>query len=178
MKTLAAISGMCGILMLTGALPSLAQMKIAYVRPQYIFSKFEPYKQAQKELQAFEKEEVDKLKKMGEDFQKEVESAEKQELLMSEEMVEKTRRELAARRENLDKYYDELYKSPDGKLAKKQEELLQPVINRINEVLTRVGKEDGYDYIFDAEGPVLFADEKYDISDTILEELQKDVTTK
>jgi len=155
-----------------------AELKIGYIRPQYIFSKYEPYKQAQKELQDFEKEEVDALKKQSDEFQKEVENAEKQALLMSEEMVEKKRQELNTRRENLDKYYDDLYKNPGGKLAKKQEELLQPIINRINEVITRVGKEESYDYILDAEGPVLYANEKYDISDYILEELQKDISSK
>ena len=41
-----------------------------------------------------------------------------------------------------------------------------------------IGKEENYDYIFDAEGPVLYANEKYDISDYILEELQKDITSQ
>ena len=133
---------------------------------------------AQKELQDFEKVEVDALKKQSDEFQKEVANAEKQALLMSEEVIEKKRQELNTRRENLDKYYDDLYKNRGGKLAKKQEELLQPIINRINEVITRVGKEESYDYIFDAEGPVLYANEKYDISDYILEELQKDISSK
>ncbi|MFC1606876.1 OmpH family outer membrane protein [Candidatus Latescibacterota bacterium] len=165
-------------ILFTAASEAQTPLKIGYIRPQYIFSKYEPYKQAEKELKDYEKEEVDKLKKLGEEFQKEVESAEKQALLMSEEMIDKKRQELATRRENLDQLYDQLYKTPGGKLIKKQEELLQPIISLINEVITRVGKEDGYDYILDAEGPVLFADEKYDISDYLLEELEKDISSQ
>ncbi|MFC1509443.1 OmpH family outer membrane protein [Candidatus Omnitrophota bacterium] len=158
--------------------PVLAQLKIGYIRPQYIFSKFEPYKEAEKELRDYEKEEVDKLKKLETEYEKEVKDAEKQVVLMSEEMIGAKTQELNKRRENINTFYDELYKQPDGKLMKKQGELLQPIINRINEVLIRIGKEDGYDFILDAEGPVLYANEKYDISDYILEELQKDIPSR
>lgn len=169
---------MTGVAMMLVPRQALAELKIGYIRPQYIFSKYEPYKQAQKQMQDYEKEEVDKLKKQSAEFQKEVQNSEKQALLMSEEMIAKKREELNTRRQNLDQYYDELYKTPDGKLAKKQEELLQPIINHINEVITRTGKEESYDFIFDAEGPLLFANEKYDISDYVLGELQKDITSK
>jgi outer membrane protein len=158
--------------------PAFAQLKIGYIRPQYVFSKYEPYKNAQKELEKYEKEEVDKLQKLSEKFQQEVQDAEKRALLMSEEMIQKKRDELQKQREYLDKYYDELYKQPEGRLSKKQAELLQPIINRINEVLMRIGKDEGYDYIFDAEGPLLYANEKYDLSDYLLEELLKDIPSK
>ena len=166
------------VLILMIASPVLAQLKIGYIRPQYIFSKFEPYKEAEKELREYEKTEVNKLKKLEVEYEKEMKEAEKQVILMSEEMIGKKTQELNTRRENINKFYDELYRQPDGKLMKKQGELLQPIINRINEVLTRIGKEDGYDFILDAEGPVLYANEKYDISDYILEELQKDIPSK
>ena len=166
------------VLILMIASPVLAQLKIGYIRPQYIFSKFEPYKEAEKELKEYEKTEVDKLKILETEYEKAVKEAEKQVILMSEEMIGEKTRELNISRENINKFYDELYRQPDGKLMKKQSELLQPIINRINEVLTRIGKEDGYDFILDAEGPVLYANEKYDISDYILEELQKDIPSQ
>ncbi|MBN1292155.1 MAG: OmpH family outer membrane protein [Candidatus Latescibacteria bacterium] len=161
-----------------GALNAGAELKIGYIRPQYIFDKYEPYKTAMKELGEYEKEEVDKLQKQGEELQKEFQDAEKRALLMSEEMIQKKREELQKSREDLDKYYDELYNQRTGKLVKEQEKLLQPIINRINEILMKIGKEENYDYIFDAEGPILYADEKYDLSDYLLEELAKDVSSQ
>ncbi|MCE5250057.1 OmpH family outer membrane protein [bacterium] len=156
----------------------LAELKIGYIRPQYVFSKYEPYKAAQKELEKYEKEKVAELQKSSDKFQLEVQDAEKRALLMSEEMIQKKREELQKTRESLDKQYDDLYRQPDGLLMKKQTELLQPIINRINEVLMKIGKDEGYDFIFDAEGPVLYANEKYDISDYLLEEIQKDIPSK
>ena len=92
---------------------------------------------------------------------------------MSEEMIQDKREQLRLEREQLDTFYEELY-GETGSLAKKQQELIQPIIDNINEVLMRIGKDEGYDLIFDAEGPLLYADEKYDISDYLLEELAKE----
>lgn len=172
------LSFMISAFVAMSAVNAFAELKIGYIRPQYIFEKYEPYKDAMKDLGEYEKEEIDKLKKMGDEFQKEVQEADKKALLMSEEMKMKKTIELQKRREELDKFYDDLYNQRNGKLFKKQEDLLQPIINRINEILMRVGKEDGYDYILDAEGPVLYADEKYDLSDYILEELDKDISSR
>ena len=61
----------------------------------------------------------------------------------------------------------------------RDEELLEPIINDINEVLKRIGDNESYDYIFDAEmGGVLFADEKYDISEYVLEEIKKGISSQ
>ena len=65
------------VLILMIASPVLAQLKIGYIRPQYIFSKFEPYKEAEKELREYEKTEVNKLKKLEVEYEKERKEAEK-----------------------------------------------------------------------------------------------------
>jgi len=150
-----------------------AELKIGYIRPEYVFRKYEPYKNAQTELQKYEKEQMDELKAMGDKYQANLQDAEKKALLMSEEILQKKREEIQKEREQLDKFYEDLY-GEGGNLAKKQAELLQPIIDNINQILMRIGKDEGYDFIFDAEGPVLYADEKYDISDYLLEELAKE----
>ena len=86
------------------AVNAFAELKIGYIRPVYIFDKYEPYKDAMKDLGEYEKEEIDKLKKMGDEFQKEFQEADKKALLMSEEMKMKKTVELQKRREELDKF--------------------------------------------------------------------------
>ena len=73
----------------------------------------------------------------------------------------------------------ELYNNESGLLVKRQEELISPIINDINEILNRIGKDEEYDYILDAEqGGVLYANEEHDISDYILEELNKGISSQ
>jgi len=160
------------------SISAFAQLKIGYIRPKYIFDNYEPYQEAQKKIQEFQKVEMDKIQKESENLQNEIEDARKTALLMSEEMKAQKQQELAKQNEALERAYDELTRQ-GGLLDKKNEELLEPIISDINEVLKRIGESESYDYILDAEmGGVLFADEKYDISEYVLEEIKKGISSQ
>ena len=160
-----------------GVFAAAADLKVGYIRPQYIFSKYEPYKEAQKQIDAYRKTELDKLQKMSDDFQKKVKDMETKSLLMTEEILKVKREEMQKQREQIDSSYNELYKT-GGKLEVKQRELLNPIIDRINGTLMLIGKNENYDFILDAEGPVLYANPKFDISDYVLKELEKEAPKK
>jgi len=163
---------------LIATIPSQAEeLKVAYIRPQYIFSKYEPYREAQRQLDTFQKTELDKLQKMTDDYQKKVKETDSKSILMTEEILKSKRDELIKQKEQLDSMYNDLYRK-DGKLEAKQKELVTPILDRINGVLMRIGKNDSYDYILDAEGPVLYANPKHDISDYVLKELEKEAPKK
>jgi len=161
------------------AASACAQLKIGYIRSDYIFSKYEPYKEAQKQLDSYQKKEFDNLQKMKTELDSKVEDARSKELLMTPEMKQQKLEELSKQGEELEQRYQALMDPETGLMVKKQAELMQPIIDRINEVLLMIAKNDEYDFIFDATvGPegntILFANEKYDISEKILEELQKE----
>ena len=165
------------------ALPAQAQMKIGYIRSEYIFKNYEPYTEAQKQLEEYQKQEFDKLSKLEEDLNKKIEDAQSKELLMTPEMKKQKMEELTKQREDLENRYEALMNPDTGLMVKKQTELLQPIIDRINDVLMNLAKNDEYDFILDAtSGPqgntILFANEQYDISDQILEELKSDSSTQ
>ena len=166
------------IFIFISSVSAFAELKIGYIRPNYIFNNYEPYKEAQKRIQEFQKSEMKKIEDEGKKFQENYETFKKQEILMSEEMLSQKQQELMKQKEALDKSYDDLINPDGGRLSKKQEELIAPIIDKINEVLTRIGKEDNYDFIIDAEQGLLYADEKHEISDMILEELKKGISTK
>ena len=159
-----------------GAGAARAELKIGYIRSDYIFSKYEPYQQAQKQLDALQKEQFDQLEKMRTEIEKDAKDADSKTMLMTDEAKRSKYEELNKRQQDLQARYEELV-SDDGILMKKQQELLQPIIDRINEVIMRLARADAYDYIFDATvsagSPILFAADKYDLSDRILEELKK-----
>lgn len=58
------------------------------------------------------------------------------------------------------------------KLMSKQEELLKPILDRVNEVIKEISKTDGYTLVFDlSSGAILFADENSDITKKVMEKL-------
>ncbi|MFC1650778.1 OmpH family outer membrane protein [Candidatus Latescibacterota bacterium] len=151
-----------------------AQLKIGYVQPSYIFSKYEPYIEAERKIREYEQAEAEKLQKEGDNLKQKYETAQKQAALMSDDMRASTSEELDKQRAALELAYDDLYNQETGLLAKKQKELISPIIEEINTIFNRIGKDEEYDYILNPEEMgVLYADEKHDISEQVLEELNK-----
>ncbi|MCD4692092.1 MAG: OmpH family outer membrane protein, partial [Calditrichales bacterium] len=63
---------------------------------------------------------------------------------------------------------------PEGEFYRKNLEFTKPIIDKINKLIAKIGEDEGYDFIFDASsGALLHAMPKYDITDQILEELNK-----
>jgi len=55
-------------------------------------------------------------------------------------------------------------------IMEKREQLLQPILDRVNEALKEVAQEEGYAYIFDASpgnGILLYADQSTDVMDKV-----------
>ena len=168
---------LCAVaVVLAGSASAFAQMKIGYIRPQYIFSQYEPYKNAINQLGEYEKQVGGSIQEEYNILQKDVQDAEKQAAMMTDEMRAQKGEEFGRRQQDIQQKMDELYREDPqnpGTLAKKRDELIQPVIDNINKVLMRIGEEQGYDYIFDAEQGLLYAKDEYDLSDSVLEELRK-----
>lgn len=161
------------------AVPAVAELKIGYIRSDYIFSKYEPYNEAQKKLEAFHMEKMGELDTRYAELQKEAQDADSKALLMTDEIKRAKIEELQKREEELNQYHQNLY-ADDGLMAQKQKELIQPIIDKINEILMQKAENESYDYIFDASigGTLLFANLKFDISEQILEELNKDISSQ
>ncbi len=171
--------------------PALAQTKLAFVRPEYILSKYEPYIASMKQVQEYEKSETDKLSKRFADFQNKVDAAkkkyedvQKQAALMTEEKrnekaqeFENERTALENEQADLEKARDDLLNRESGRLYRKHQELMQPIFDRLNKVLERVGQTEKYDFIFNVTADtqnILYADKKFDVSDMVAEELKKE----
>lgn len=65
-----------------------------------------------------------------------------------------------------------------GEFYRKNQEIFKPVIEKINLVIQKIGRVEEYDYLFDAtSGVLVHALPKYDITDQVLEELNRGVTS-
>lgn len=65
---------------------------------------------------------------------------------------------------------------PDGTAERRNAELTQPVLDKINSVIARLAQEEGYHYVFDAvAGNIAYADTKFDLTDMVIDELNKEI---
>jgi len=93
---------------------------------------------------------------------------------MSEQKRVDTERELVKMEDNIAKFRQEKF-GASGELFKKQEEIMKPIQNKVFNVIQEVAKKEGYDFIFDRSGDVLFlyAKDEYDLTKVIIDKLKE-----
>jgi len=150
-----------------------AQIKIGYVDSQKILSAFPPALDAQKKLEVESNKWGQELQKMQEDLKTLQNQLDQQSLLLSEAKKKEKAQQLQDLAIKIQQYQNEKWGN-NGEFFKRRGELLQPVLDQINNAINKVGDEEAYDFIFDSvAGNVLFAKDKYNLTDKILKELEK-----
>ncbi len=146
--------------------------KIAYVDTDYILLNIPEYGDAQEEINQmsvrWEKELKglrDKLDQMKRDYQTES-------VLLSDDMKKKKEEAIAAKEQELVTLQMQ-YFGPEGELFSKRTELVQPIQEKIYNAITQVAQVKNYTFVLDkaAGATVLYCNDKFDISDEVLDEI-------
>jgi len=104
----------------------------------------------------------DSLKTMITEFQK-------KQLALSKDARDKEEASIRTRQQTLQKRADDL----ESQVSKRQQDLVKPIMDRINTVLDSLRKEGGYAIIFDVSaGGVVAADPALDLTDQVLTRLK------
>ena len=157
---------------------SLFAQKFAYVHSQQILSEYQEYVDVQNKLEEIRNQYDAEYQQMVNEYNVMIEEIDSQSLLLSPEKKEEKMKNAQDKALAIERYkYEKL--GPEGEYYRKNLELTKPIIDKINELIQKIGRDDGYDFIFDASsGALVHADsDKYDITDRVLEELNKGVTT-
>lgn len=148
-----------------------AEFKIAYVNSNIIYTSSEKVKLAEKEYQ----DNVNAWQEQIDNMSQEITNLENDYKLREAMLTDSAKQEAQG---NIQRKYiarEELYKSifgQNGLAAKKNEELLDPIAQEINEIIERVAIENNYDMVIDvAAGSLVYAKEKYDITSLVVEEM-------
>jgi outer membrane protein len=154
--------------------PAMAQSgKIVYVDSYRIRTEYKEFLEAQDQ---FDKE-LDDWQKEGMEMQDEVDSLKKdlsdKALLLSEDARAKKQEQIDVKEAALQKYMVDVF-GQGGRAEQRNKELTKPLLDKITAVLERIAQEKNYDYVFDAvNGNIAYAKKSLDITDQVLEELQK-----
>lgn len=161
------------IFVLGGWSNGFAQTKIRYVNSQRILAEYPAAQEIQKKLDEIRKGYEDEYNKMLQEYDTLVKDIQNQSLLLSPEKKAEKERQAQDLSAQIEKYrYEKL--GPQGEFYKKNMELTQPLYDKIDQVIQKIGNDEGYDFILDVvQGVVLYAKPDYDITDRVLEELNK-----
>ncbi len=165
--------------MLLGANSASAQLKMGYIDSQKILEKYKEAQDAQKQLQDLNKRWEDEAKSMQQELQNKLEELESQALLLSDERKKEKETELQNLNIRLQQFQQEKWGN-QGEVFSKRAELMQPIIDKINATIKKIGTDEKFDYIFDVvNGNILHVSATQpDLTDKVLEELNKSVATK
>jgi outer membrane protein len=154
------------------------QLKIGYVDSQKIMAQFQEAKDAQQKLDQIRGEYQAEYENKVREYQALAQEIESQSLLLSEEKKKEKLRMLQDKATEIDQYKFEKLNPEGGEFYRKNQEIFKPVIEKINLVIQKIGRVEEYDYLFDAtSGVLVHALPKYDITDQVLEELNRGVTS-
>lgn len=154
------------------------QLKIGYVDSQKIMAQFQEAKDAQQKLDQIRGEYQAEYENKVRDYQALAQEIDSQSLLLSEEKKKEKLRQLQDKATEIDQYKFEKLNPEGGEFYRKNQEIFKPVIEKINLVIQKIGRVEEYDYIFDAtSGVLVHALPKYDLTDQVLEELNRGVAS-
>lgn len=150
-----------------------AQMKFAYINSDKVLAEYNEAKKAKEQLSKWNKEMENKAMVMEKEIQSLEDEIKNMSLMVSEE---KRNEKMTQGQQKLQEYYQfkEVTWGQTGEFYKKNSELMQPVIDKINDVIKEISQKEKYDFVFDANtGTLLFAKPEYEITDLIIKELNK-----
>jgi outer membrane protein len=162
------------------ALPGVARaqiLKVGYVDSVRIFANYSYAKEAQ---QRFTRE-IEAWRAESDDRRKAIDQAradlKERSLALSEEKRVEQEGQLSKLLSDYDQFVQAFW-GPKGRASELNEQLTAEVIQKVRDVVERVAHDDAYDLVLDAaDGNVIFAVKSLDLTDRVLEILNREAGT-
>jgi len=153
--------------------------RIAYINSQKIVASYKEAQEAQERLNKISQGWEEEGKIMQKQFQDLGEQLESQSLLLSEDRKREKQQELQTLYMKIQQFQSEKW-GQNGELYRKQEEVMQPIFDKINAAIKKVAEEQNFDYVFDTvNGNIVYASPKQtDLTDLVLLDLEKGLPAK
>jgi len=137
--------------------------KFGYINSQLLLSEMPQVKQAEANLDALKKQLQKKGQQMLTSLETKYKDLQRKEAQgeLSPKQTEEEAKGLKLEEAKIGQFEQDMQKQ----LLKKQDDLMKPVIDKVNNAIKAVASEEGYAYIFDAVGGfILYADESSDVT--------------
>ena len=152
---------------------AFSEIKIGYVDSNEIMNNFEEIRQVQVDLEKEQKRLEAEFNDLVYSLDSLKQEYERQRLLMSDTRRNEKETEIANKEKSIQKFQLDKF-GPEGEIYRKQNQLLKPVLGKIDEAIQKVGNERGYDFILDAmSGALLYALDSHNLTEDVMEELSK-----
>lgn len=177
-KRILTISAFCAIFLgAIGVTQSTAQeVKIGYVEPQAVLAKMPEMKAVQQRLQNFAERKQKELAEKEQELDSEIQNYQQRSAVISDDAKQKEEERLGQLNAQLQQFRSQLQQE----MQQKQQELVGPLLDQIGTAIDSVAKEMNLTYVLNTttssgDAIILYASdeaqEKYDITDQVMEQL-------
>jgi len=151
----------------------VSEFKIGYLNADKILTELDEVRQVQIQLEKEQRKIDSDYMNLEMELDSLFRSYEQQKMLMSEERRKKLEKTLTDKQAEIQRFQAEKV-GPQGEIYKIHDQLMAPVYAKIDEAIQKVGKQEGYDYIFNVvSGGIVYALPQYDLTDLVVKELEK-----
>jgi len=148
--------------------------KIGYVNSAKIFQELPAAQEAEKKIDAVSKPYRDTLEAMQTELQSRYDEYQKKETLMTDAAKKTEQQKLVEMQNRMQQYRLEKF-GTDGELAKRTEQILNPIREKIKTAIAAVAKEQKFGFIFDKTEQIqilLYGDAAFDITYKVIDRLR------
>jgi outer membrane protein len=158
-------------MLMAAAVPANAEIKIGYIDTVKIFANFKETIEAEEVY----KKEVEAWKKQAEEMEADLarmrEEIQSQSLMLSAEKLEEKKLVFDQGMKDYQKYMQDIF-GETGEAARRNKELTEPIVEKINGIIDIYAREEGYTLVLDSsQGVIVYADKEIDITDIIIARL-------
>jgi outer membrane protein len=162
------------VVLFTGLVPAQTQ-KIGYVDSQVILTQLPEAIKAQGDLDALYSKWKGQLDSLTQAFQQDYTDYQKQMNTMPEDKKKAREAAIVKKQQAAQEFNTQKFQQPSGEFFKKQEEIFNPIKEKIYKAIAEVAKAEGYQYIFDksTDAIILFADPAFDMTYRVMDKLKR-----
>lgn len=149
--------------------------KFGYVDSQVILTQFPESIKAQGDLDALTNLWLAQIDSMSLGYQQSLADYQKQAGTMTDAQKQVKQQELIAMEQTILDYRNKKFNQQGGEIFAKQEEIFEPVKQKIYAAIEQVAKDEGMDFVLDKSGDIilLYADAAFDITFKVLDKLKR-----
>ena len=171
-RTILAIVFAASLLVPAGSAVVYGQQKIGFIDSEFVLGNVPEYEGVSQRLQTMARnwrEEIDELEVEIERLRQEFEA---REILFTPDVRRQRQEEIDQRVRDRQRMIDQRF-GPEGDYFRQQQELLEPIQQRILMAVAAVAERGGYDHVFDRSGDYLFlyTKEEWNLSRQVLQEM-------
>ena len=141
--------------------------KFGHINTQELFAQMPEVNQVKLKMDTINNQYETQLAMMQEEFQKKVQDYQAQEATMADAIKQIRQQELQEMQQRIQLFYQ----TAEQDIARKQQELLTPVHEKMTKAIKAVGEREGYTYIFDSAAMVHVGTDAIDATPAVKKEL-------